>query len=115
MRKLNNILIAGLLGLAAILGTVAATRTTSLGAAARQSSTVSFQARTRLLDAYAASLQRSVAQKPPALPAVPKVSRASASAPVRVIYHRPPPVVVVKHTDHGDDGFEHGDGGGGDD
>jgi len=112
MRKLNNILIAGLLGLAAILGTVAATRTTSLGAA-RQSSTVSFQARTRLLDAYAASLRRSLAHKPPALPAMSKVSRAS--APVRVIYHRPPPVVVVKHTHHGDDGFEQSDGGGGDD
>jgi len=32
-----------------------------------------------------------------------------------VIYQRPPPVVVVKHTHHGDDGFErHLEDGGGD-
>lgn len=129
MRKLNIIVIAGMLGLAAILGTFAATRTTSLGAAARHANAASYQAQVRRLDAYAAELKRSLARKPPALPAVPAMPKvkapvapvapvapaAAAAAPVRVIYHRPPPVVVVKHTHHGDDGAEQGDGGGGGD
>jgi len=116
MRKSNVALIAGLLAVAAVLGTVAATRTVSLGAAGRQATSATVQARARQLDAYAASLRRALARKPPALPAVPKTN---GQAPAqRVVYHRPAPIVIVKHTHHGDDGgFERADGagGGGDD
>jgi len=115
MKKTNVALIAGLLALAAVLGTVAVTRTVSLGAASRHATTTTVRARTRQLDAYTASLRRALAHKPPALPALPKTN---GQAPVqRVVYRRPPSIVVVKHTHHGDDRFEQADGGagGGDD
>lgn len=114
MKKTNVALIAGLLALAAVLGTVAATRTVSLGAAGKRATNATVQARTRQLDAYAASLRRALAHKPPALPAAPKTN---GQAPVqRVVYHRPPPVVIVTHTSRGGDGgFEQADGGGGGD
>ena len=108
MRKLNIIVIAGLLGLAMILGTFAATRTASLGVTARQATAASLSARSRRLDAYEAALRRSLARKPPALPAV---SKTSAAGRPRIVYHRPPPVVVVRHAHRGDDGYERGDGG----
>jgi hypothetical protein len=97
MRKLNIIVIAGLLGLAAILGTFAATRTASLGVAARHATAASLTARSRQLDAYAAALRRSLARKPPALPAVPKTTAAGGP---RTVYHRPPPRVaaMTSHT-----------------
>lgn len=110
MNKLNVTVIAGLLAVAAVLGTVAATRTVSLGAAHRQSVDATVGARTKQLDRFQASLQRALAKKPPALPA------ARPATTARVVYHRPPPVVVVTHAHHGDDGsFENADGGGGGD
>jgi hypothetical protein len=125
MNKLHVTAIAGLLAFAAVLGTIAATHTVTLGAAHRQSADTTVRKRAKQLDRFEASLRRALAQKPPKLPAVPKppaVSRpAAAPAPQpQVVYRRPPPVVVVKHTHHGDDGSESeasggGDGGGGDD
>ena len=112
MKKTNVALISALLAAAAVLGTVAATRTVSLGAAGRQATNTTVRARARQLDAYAASLRRALARKLPALPAVTKTN---GRAPVqRVVYRRPPAIVIVKHTHHGDDGgFEQADGGGG--
>jgi hypothetical protein len=113
MRRLNVIVIAGLLAVAAVLGTVAASRTVSLGASARHVTAASVQTRAKRLDAFEASLHRALDRKPPALPAVPE-GTVAAAAP-RVVYHRPPPVVVVTHAHHGDDGgYEH-EGGEGDD
>jgi hypothetical protein len=110
MSKSHIALIAGLLALAAVVGTVAATRTVSLGSTNRQSVNATVAARTRQLDRLQASLQRALAKKPAALPA------AKAPSAPRVVYHRPPPIVVVKHVQHGDDGsFENADGGGGGD
>jgi len=125
MNRFNVAVIAGLLALAAVLGTVAATHTVSLGTAQKQKADVAVQSRTKQLAAYEASLRHALAKKPPALPAVPKTPAAPAAPSVpaaqqRVVYHRPPPIVVVKHTHHGDDGYESaagnggGDGGGGD-
>ena len=122
MKKTNVALIAGLLALAAVLGTVAASRTVSLGAAGRKATNANVHVRMRQLDIYAASLRRALARKTPALPAVPKTPAApglspNGQAPVqKVVYQRPPPIVIVKHTHHGDDGFEQADGaaGGGD-
>lgn len=109
MSKSHIALISGLLALAAVVGTVAATRTVSLGSANRQSTNATVAARTKQLDRLQAALQRALATKPPARAA------AAPSAP-RVVYHRPPPIVVVKHVHHGDDGsFENADGGGGGD
>ena len=114
MKRIHVALIAGLIALAALAGTFAAARTTSLGAAGRNASAALVAKRTRQLDAYAAALHRAIRQKPPALPAVPGTARAAQGSPT-VIYRRPAPIVVVKHTHHGDDGGSESDGGGGDD
>jgi len=111
MKKTNVALIAGLLAVAAVLGTIAVTRTVSLGAAGRQATNATVRTRARQLDAYAASLRRALVRRPPALPAVPKLN--SAAPAQRVVYRRPPTVVIVKHTHHGDDGGFDGAGGGG--
>ena len=123
MNRMNVAVIAGLLALAAVLGTVAATHTVALGSAQMQKANATVQTRAKRLAAYEASLRHALAKKPPALPAVPKTPPAAPSVPAaqqRVVYQRPPAIVVVKHTHHGDDGFESaagsggGDGGGGD-
>lgn len=125
MHKFNVTLVAALVAVAAVLGAVAVTRTTHLGAAARQTNDAAFVARTKQLTAFAAKLRQELKAKPPALPPVPKpppvaATPAPAAAPVaqapRVIYHRPPPIVHVVHH-HGDDGSGESDsgGGGGDD
>jgi hypothetical protein len=118
MNRMNVAVIAGLLAVAAVLGTVAATHTVSLGTAQKQKANATVQSRTKQLAAYEASLRHALAKKPPALPAVPKTPAAPSvpAAQQRVVYRRPPAIVVVKHTHHGDDGFESaagGDGGGG--
>jgi len=118
MSRTNVAVIAGLLAVAAMLGTIAATHTVALGAAQKQKANASVQQRAKQLAAYEASLNRALARKTPALPAVPKTPTASPSATApqqRVVYRRPPAIVVVKHTHHRDDGrSEYGDGGGGD-
>ena len=110
MKRIHVTLIALLLAIAAVFGTVAATRTAHLGSASRSANAAAYAARVKQLDAYAASLQRQLADR-----AVPTAG-APASAP-RIVYHRPPPIVIVKHTHHGDDGgFENAaEGGGGND
>lgn len=114
MNKLNVAVIAGLFALAAVLGTVAATRTTSLGAARQQSVDATVRARTQQLDRFEASLQRALAKRPPALPAAQPPRAANVAVTPRVVYHRPPPIVVVRHVHHGDDGAREAEGDGGD-
>jgi hypothetical protein len=122
MNKLHVTIVAGLLAGAAVLGTFAAGHTVSLGAAHTRASNGDVLTRWKQLNRFEASLQKALAEKPPALPAVPKASAAqqsgAASPQPRVIYQRPPAIVVVRHTHHGDDGFEReaafGGGGGGD-
>jgi hypothetical protein len=119
MHKFNVTLVALLVGIAAVLGAVAVTRTTGLGSAARHANNAAVSGRTKQLSAFAAKLQRELKAKPPALPKVPKIPKppAPAAAPIssapRVVYHQPPPVVVTVHRHHGDDGSSEGGGGGG--
>jgi hypothetical protein len=128
MHRLNVAFVAGLLAVAAILGTEAATRTVSLGATQRHAASGVVQARARQLDTFERSLQRALARKTPQLPRVPHVPHASQGVgaplvsaapsqapPVRTVYRRPPPVVVVKHVHHEDGGGFEADGGGRDD
>lgn len=108
MKKVHVAIVAALLAGAAVLGAVALTHTVSLGTAQRQSSNAAVRQRTRQLDRLQASLARALAQKP-------KPARAAAAPSPRIVYHRPPPIVLVRHTQHGDDGgFENAEGGGGD-
>ena len=114
MHKVNVLLIAGALAVAAVLGATAALRTTSLGRAHRSSADAAVVARAKQLDRFEATLRAQLAKRPPALPAVPRVVPA-APAP-HIVYRRPPAIVVVRHVHHGDDGgfesAEGGDGGG---
>ena len=137
MKKIHVLAVAALLGFAAILGVVGATRTTGIGAAAHAKATTTMSAQLRARERKLHQLERALAkarnQRPPALPRVPAVHHpatppaapavpasappAAAPAPMapRVIYRRPAPIVIVHHTHHGDDGHEGGghDGGGG--
>lgn len=122
MNRTHVAVVSVLVGVAAVLGAVAVIHTVSLGSRQRASSTASLRARAARLDRFEASLRRALARTPPPLPPVPNPAPVSAVAPpaaapqARVVYRRPPPIVVVRHTHHGDDGFEGRDGeGGGDD
>jgi hypothetical protein len=114
MSKVHVTVIASLLAAAAIFGAVAATHTVRLGAANRAAAAKTIVARTKQLDTFEASLRQALAKKPPALPKVPAASAANAgAAPApaagaqpRVIYRRPPAIVVVRHSSHGDDDGE---------
>jgi hypothetical protein len=105
MKKTHVTLIALLMAIAAVFATVALTRTAALGTAGRRAADVAYQARVKQLNAYAASLHR-VALRATAAPGAPTATR--------IVYHRPPPIVVVKHTGHGDDGSQNAEGGGND-
>jgi hypothetical protein len=108
MKKIHVAAVAVMLAIAAVFGTLAATRTAGLGASSRQDAIV--QTRTKQLDAFEQSLHRQLTE------AASTAAPAAAAPPPRIVYHRPPPIVVVKHTHHGDDGFENASGeGGGDD
>jgi len=118
MNKAHVTLFALVVAGAVVLGAIAVTRTTGLGAAAWHANNAALTARTKQLAAYAAKLRKELKAKPPALPKVPKPSpaagppvAAAASAP-RIVYHRPPPVIIVHHH-HGDDGSGETEGGGG--
>lgn len=101
MKRIHIAMVALLLGIAAVFGTIAATRTVGLGTSSRQAQSATVEKRTRQLNLLEASLRQQMARERRALPAV---GRASA-APVapRVVYHRPPPIVVGRQTHHGDD------------
>jgi|SRR5579884_314348 len=121
----NALAASVVVGVAAVIGLAAVTRTTHLGTSVRKASDARIAARIRQLDRYEASLARALRSRPPALPRVPRVHApaAPAAAPGTgsstplVVYRRPAPVVVVKHTGHhGDEGeVGGGDGEGGGD
>ena len=116
MSRITVTIVAALLAAGAVLGTVAVTHTVALGAAHSRSGDAAVRARTRQLDRFEASLRRALAKQPPALPHVPAAPARPAPAQPRVVYRRPPAIVIVRHTRHGDDdGAEAADGGGGDD
>jgi hypothetical protein len=113
MNKAHLTILAVLFAASAVLGAVAVTRTTHLGAASRAAENAAVAARTHQLDAYAASLKKQLHSQPPALPAVPKARASSAATAPRIVYQQPPPVVVTLHH-HSDDGSDGGGGGGND-
>ena len=111
MKKVHATIVAGLLAAAAALGMLAATRTVSLGATQTRAGDARIAAQAARLDRFEASLRRALAKTPPPLPAVPKTpvpqTAAPAAAAPRVVYRRPPAIVVVHHARHGDDEHEH--------
>ena len=115
MKRTSALLVSLAIGVAATFGVFAITRTLSLGNHARSATTAQITARTKQLARYEASLRKALAQKPPALPPSAAGGTSTSSAqPIRVVYHRPPPIVIHKHRT-GDDGFEAAAGGEADD
>lgn len=106
MNKLHTAIVAALLALAVVLGGVAVVQTSGLGAAAQHANDAAVAAKARQLAAYERGLQHALRAKTPALPRVPAGAAGGQATQQRVVYHRPPPIVVVKHTHRGDDGSE---------
>jgi hypothetical protein len=95
-----------MLGAAAIAGLLAVTRTVDLGAAAATStSNTQIAAKTRSLDRLEASLRRSLAKQPPALPST-QPSAASSRSPRTVYVRRSPQGAAARHEDTQDE-YEH--------
>lgn len=126
MKPTHALAIAAALAAVAVFGVTAVTRTSQLGASAKHASAGTIAARAHKLDSFETALRKALLTKVPKLPKVPavhSVSRAgsapavgsasivSVSAP-RVIYHRAAPIIIHKHSQHGDDGGE-AEGGGG--
>ncbi len=123
MNKFHVLIASLILGLAAIFGVAAATKTTGLGAAATHAQTgkvsqSTIAARQHKLDRVQIALRRALADKPPALPRVPTVPpapRVSAAPMVqRTVYTRPAPVVVIRHSGSHEREHEQEHGGGDD-
>ena len=117
MNKAYLTILAALFAASAVLGAVAVTRTTHLGAASRSAQDAAVAAQTHQLSVYAAQLKHQLETKTPKLPAMPKAPAAShmsapGSAAPRIVYQQPPPIVVTLHH-HGDDGSDGGGGGDG--
>ncbi len=112
MTRTHGFLIALALAIAVVAGMFAALRTTQLGSSAStpQVSNAEVMQQTRVLNRAEAALRAQLRRKPPAVPALPTTS--PATAPQTVIYRRPAPIVHVIHR-HRDDGSSERDGRGG--
>jgi hypothetical protein len=131
MNGKHALTISLVVGIAAIAGTVAATKTIHLGrpAAKPAAASSSVATRSKALDRVEISLQKALKQKPPKLPALPAavaaggapVAGSSAQQGQRVLYVRPAPIIRHVHRPGGHESehesshdSEHGgDGGGG--
>jgi hypothetical protein len=110
MSRTHAILISLLLGVAVVLGAFAAVRTTTVSAEPSSASAESIAVRQQRLDNVEAQLRRSLARRPPALPAT---SSASVGVAPRVTYVRAPSTVSsaasAEHDAYGEDeGHEEG-------
>ncbi len=109
------------LAVAAVIGTVALTRTIGLGQASARAPSSVIAKRKAQLNRFEASLRAQLERTPPPVPALPKLPAApAASAPAtpqaqRVVYVRPAPIVIHKHRAGGEHESDDGSEGGGDD
>jgi hypothetical protein len=107
MSRKHLFAIVVLLGAAAVAGLLALTRTTT---AATQASSTEIAAKSRSLDRLEASLRRSLAERPPAVPT--RKGAAAQSAPSRTIFVRAPQPAGRASGAHEDEhGEEHEDKG----
>jgi hypothetical protein len=111
MKGAHVVAIALLLGLAAVFGLVAATKTARVeGGGQAQASAATIAARTKTLDRTEAALRRALRDRPPALPP------ARGASQQQVVVRRPAPLIVVTHHRGGEHEVEHeAEGHGGDD
>jgi Na+/H+ antiporter NhaB len=118
MNRTRALTVSLAVAIAAAAGVFSVAHTVALGAASRSTNDAKIAQRSAQLDRYEASLRRALARKPPALPPVPatvsQTSTLQSAVPAKVVYHRPPPIVVVKHPAGGEGEHEY-EGGGADD
>ena len=117
MSRTHAIVIAVLLAVNAVVGTMALTRTLHLGQTAHTASSALVAKRTAQLDRFQASLTAQLAKKPPPLPIKPSAatqgSPAAAAGAPKVRYVRPAPIVLHTHRRGGE--YEDDHEGGADD
>jgi hypothetical protein len=104
MKRTHAFLIALAIGVAAVFGLMAATRTAHLGSNTTQARTISgaqIAARNRALDRMEIALRKQLTQKPPALPPIPTAAPRQPQ-PQRVLYVRPAPIVHIVHRHGGE-------------
>ncbi|HZO62840.1 MAG TPA: hypothetical protein VFB35_07650 [Gaiellaceae bacterium] len=109
MKKFHALTVALVLATTAIVGVVAATRTTNL-AAGSSADRAALTARAHRLDRLQASLRKALADRPPALPPLRTSAGTAPPRAQRVVYRRPAPIVVIKHRPGGETESEHEDG-----
>lgn len=97
MNRMHALVVAAILAIAGGFGLVAATRTAGLRQASPSVSSAAISARAHKLDRVEASLRRALRGKPPALPALPASRAGAVVAAPRVVFHRPAPIILVKH------------------
>jgi hypothetical protein len=105
MARRHTFVVALLLGLSVVGGSVALGRTLELGAASTHANDAKVAARVKRLNAFEASLRQQLATTS----AVPSTASVSAPPVQRVRYVRPAPVVVTQHAsddDYDDEGYE---------
>ena len=103
MNRTRPLLVSLAVALATVAGVLALGRTLGLGQQAHASRDPQIARRTAQLDRYQASLQKALDRRPPALPPLPATTSTQTEAPVHVVYHRPPPIVVTTPRHGGDD------------
>jgi hypothetical protein len=94
MGRTHAFILSLAIGMIAITGLFAAARTVGLGSHARAAADRQIAQRSAALDRYSASLRKALSQS------APKAAGAAPAAPprpVKVVYHRPPPIVVTTH------------------
>jgi hypothetical protein len=112
MDRRHALVISIFLGIALLAGSFAAIRTTQLGAQATVVPAAQIAAKNRQLDRYEATLRREARTRPPSLPALPaKAGSAGGSPAPQVIYQRPPAIIQVVHSRHGDEHEQEHEGG----
>lgn len=106
MKRIHALAASVIVGLAAVFGVAAATKTAGIGRSTPAASKVSDQtiaARERKLDRAQVALKKARAQKPPALPAVPA---APTAAPQAQLVAQPAPVTPSVPNSSSDDGHD---------
>ena len=106
MKRTHAVLVAIVLGVSAMLGTFAASRSAQLGATTRSANEAQILRREHRLAAQERALRRALAKQPVLPTAAPKRAQ-------RTVFVRPAPIVVHLHRSGGE--HEGGEGGGGDD
>ena len=115
MNRTRALIVSVAVALVAVTGAYALSDTLAVGKQTNATTDQEVAKQTAQLNSYEDSLRKALEERPPALPAVPKVATTGASdqlaagTPPRIVYNRPPPIVVNGERSDDDDGSEYED------